>query len=211
MSDQNKQLNTVVSNYINKKTEKLVSAIYLLSNFLSDKEPIKWQLRESGIGLLSHGVSVNLINQILSLLQVAQISGIISEMNFNILKHEFEGLIQQFEQEEKSRANGVVLSEQFFNVSDIPMAIPESVSKGHNIMSDRLSVKNNETKQKDKSNRQDIIIGLLKKGGELGIKDFNSAIKGCSEKTIQRELLSLISKGQIKKVGEKRWSRYSLK
>lgn len=220
MSNQNQQLNIIETTYLYKKTEKLVSALYLISNFLSDKEPIKWQLRESGIDLLSQNMSVSLINKILSLLQVAHVSGMVSEMNFNILKFEFESLIQAVEQAGKESLKGHVLSEQFFTVSNQGETlnrekgfslIPNNSPKGHNTMSDRMSVKNTELKQKDKSNRQDIIIGLLKKGGELGIKDFTSAIKGCSEKTIQRELVVLVSKGQIKKAGEKRWSRYSLK
>ena len=211
MSDQNKQLNTIETTYLYKKTEKLVSALYLLSNFLSDKEPIKWQLRELGIILLSENMSVSLMNQILSLLQVAHIGGLISAMNFSILKYEFESLIQKIEQEEKESLKGHVLSEDFFNLPESPAIPPANISKGHNIMSDRMSLKNGAEKQKDKSNRQDIIIGLLRKGGELGIKDFTSAIKGCSEKTIQRELATLVSKGQVKKAGEKRWSKYSLK
>ena len=219
MSNQNQQLNIIETTYLYKKTEKLVSALYLVSNFLSDKEPIKWQLRESGIDLLSQNMSVSLINKILSLLQVAHIGGLVSEMNFTILKFEFESLIQAVEQAEKESLKGHVLSEQFFTVSnqgetlnrEKGFSLGTNNPKGHNVMSDRMSVKNTELKQKDKSNRQDIIIGLLKKGGELGIKDFTSAIKGCSEKTIQRELVVLVSKGQIKKAGEKRWSRYSLK
>jgi hypothetical protein len=211
MLDQNKQLNTIETNYLSKKTEKIVSALYLLSNFLSDKEPVKWQLRELGIILLSENMSVSLIQQILSLLQVAYIAQMISEMNFNILKFELESLIQKIESEEKEKMKGHILSEQFFNIPT-PISIPESsFSKGHNTMSNRMSVKNSEVKQKDKSNRQEIIIGLLKKNKELGIKDFTSAIKDCSEKTIQRELVILVSKGQITKTGEKRWSKYSIK
>ncbi len=61
---------------------------------------------------------------------------------------------------------------------------------------------------KDKNNRQDIILSMLKSGVKLTIKDFAQNIKGCSEKTIQRELLSLVSKGVLKKEGERRWSKY---
>ncbi|TSC65746.1 MAG: Uncharacterized protein G01um101477_351 [Candidatus Doudnabacteria bacterium Gr01-1014_77] len=61
---------------------------------------------------------------------------------------------------------------------------------------------------KDKNNRQDIILSMLKSGVKLTIKDFAKNIKGCSEKTIQRELLSLVSKGILKKEGERRWSKY---
>ena len=217
--------------YLYKKTEKLVSAIYLVSNFISDKEPIKWQLRETGIDLLSgsllsvsnlasdqtlsHHDFVSTGFKLLSLLQISFVSRLISEMNFNILKYELEVLIQTVETTKKATATeGLIFPDHFFEVSNNLNNIPVNVSKGQSIMSDRitrpispLSVK----KPLEKSNRQEIIIGLLKKNKELGIKDFTSAIKNCSEKTIQRELVVLVSKGQINKTGEKRWSRYSIK
>ena len=61
---------------------------------------------------------------------------------------------------------------------------------------------------KDKNSRQEIILSMLKSGVKLTIKDFAKNIKDCSEKTIQRELLSLVSKGVLKKEGERRWSKY---
>jgi len=224
--------------YLYKKTEKLVSALYLLSSFISDKEPVKWQIREVAVSLLS--LSIGLSDRtsskqisthfdfisgglkLLSFLEISYLSGIISEMNFNILKYELCSLIQTVEQDEKgSVTKGLVFSDHFFDVP-VPAQVlnptPAFIDKGQNIMSDRLSfkkvsetVKTSELKQKDKSNRQDIIISLLKKNNELGIKDFTSSIKDCSEKTIQRELVLLVTKGLIKKDGEKRWSRYSLR
>lgn len=236
MSNENKQLNTIDFTYLYKKTEKLVSALYLLTSFISDKEPVKWQLREAGLKLLAQNLSlsdkpvqgVHLITLILSFLEASYLGGIISEMNHNILKYEFESLIKMVDVEETQRMKGAILSEQFFIVdhgqgSQNNSLASESVSmspghKGHNTVSDRLSFKNSnssvkigEERLKDKTNRQDIIIGLLKKNKELGIKDFTSAIKDCSEKTIQRELVSLVAKGQVIKEGEKRWSRYLLK
>jgi hypothetical protein len=226
MSNQNLQLNNQGSNYIYRKTEKLVSAVYLLSSFISDKEPLKWQLRENGLKLLAQTISltdrpiqgVSLITLIMSFLEAGYIGGIISEMNFNILKVEFGEVLGLMESEEKEKIKGAVFSDHFFKVSDIDNNLIDNSSKGQIAMSDRitrpianLSVKNTESKQKDKSNRQEIIVGLLRKNKELSIKDFTSSIKDCSEKTIQRELVTLVSKGQIKKEGEKRWSRYSLK
>jgi len=63
---------------------------------------------------------------------------------------------------------------------------------------------------KDKDNRQNIILSMLQSGVKLTIKDFAKNIRDCSEKTIQRELLSLVSKGVLKKEGERRWSKYFL-
>ena len=61
-----------------------------------------------------------------------------------------------------------------------------------------------------KNSRQNIIITILKRKKEIMIKDVSPIISGCSEKTIQRELLAMVQAGILRKVGEKRWSRYSL-
>ncbi len=61
-----------------------------------------------------------------------------------------------------------------------------------------------------KNDRQELIISTIGQKGELSIKDLEGVIKGCSEKTIQRELLSLVEQGILVKSGERRWSRYAL-
>jgi DeoR/GlpR family transcriptional regulator of sugar metabolism len=45
---------------------------------------------------------------------------------------------------------------------------------------------------------------------EATIKDIAEVITDVSEKTIQRELNSLIEKGQVIRQGERRWSKYTL-
>lgn len=70
------------------------------------------------------------------------------------------------------------------------------------------SVKNNPAPVKN--DRQVAIINTIKEKGELSIKDLTDVIQGCSEKTIQRELISLVTDGILYKTGERRWSRYSL-
>ena len=58
--------------------------------------------------------------------------------------------------------------------------------------------------------RKELIISILKNGGDMTISDFKSEITDCSEKTIQRELSALIAMGIVKKEGERRWTKYSL-
>jgi hypothetical protein len=62
-----------------------------------------------------------------------------------------------------------------------------------------------------KNDRRNNIFALLKDKPEIMIKDIAQVIKNCSEKTLQRELMSLVKEGVLKKIGEKRWSKYSLK
>jgi hypothetical protein len=67
-------------------------------------------------------------------------------------------------------------------------------------------------KTKYSDTRRKTIISLFKnrKDSRLSVKDVHRVIKDCSEKTVQRELVSMVSDGLLKKEGEKRWSRYRL-
>src|SRR3989338_4192467 len=95
--------------FVYKKVERIVSASYLLSSFLSDKEPIKWQFRDGGVSILSRVLSLKAspfsksvamsevasdLLKLLSLLNISFTAGFVSEMNFNILKKELESLIE---------------------------------------------------------------------------------------------------------------------
>ncbi|MCR4330889.1 MAG: hypothetical protein NUV49_03355, partial [Patescibacteria group bacterium] len=94
--------------FVVKRTAKLSSALYLVTNLISDTEPIKWKLRERTLSLLSDMTSLRYkfasekmrffsetqagVMDILALLEVGHAGGLISEMNFQILKYEYEKL-----------------------------------------------------------------------------------------------------------------------
>jgi len=80
----------------------------------------------------------------------------------------------------------------------------------HTAKSNMSFIKDNNVLKDIKDKRRNIIIALVKKHRKLTIKGFTGVIKDCSEKTIQRELLSLVGDGILKKEGERRWSTYSL-
>ncbi len=65
--------------------------------------------------------------------------------------------------------------------------------------------------QMKKLSRRDQILALFVRGVDVSIKDIAARIKGCSEKTIQRELNALLYDNVIERIGEKRWSRYVLR
>jgi hypothetical protein len=73
-----------------------------------------------------------------------------------------------------------------------------------------------------KKQRQDSIVNIIKTiSGGATIKDIkdkvqanpkqNNSLVFCSEKTLQRELVSMVKKDVLNKTGEKRWSRYFIK
>ena len=232
--------------YIFKKTEKITAGLYLVSGLLKDEEPIKWEMRDRGIDLLSSSFSAsnslpgdkNAVIQslftaaleTLSLLNVAKISNLISEMNYRLLVKEIDNIVTMLRDRlaESAENAGYVLSESFFKTPDLYSSgfrlgnksfssNSSQSSKGQkNHLGDFDVAKSGITKGHDnssdkKTQRQEIIISTLKNQSNLTIKDFSKIIKDCSEKTIQRELIELVNKGVVKKDGERRWSRYSLK
>lgn len=128
--------NDAFANFVHKKTERITTALYLITNLLPREEPLKWKLREKGIELVSHVlcfgtgnsepdthpnvVIVPLIIELISLLEVSYVSGAISEMNFVVLKREYEQVIDLFEKAKVRRKEtgreGYVLPKSFFDL-----------------------------------------------------------------------------------------------
>jgi hypothetical protein len=205
-----------------KKTEKLGSAIYMVTSLFPDNEPMKWNLRKQVSDLLSFIITYkdiseskhqdfvhtakNKVLEIVSLLEISWRGGLISNMNFSILKQEFTNLIDSVSSSKDSEIS--VFPKSFFDVKEVKTA------KNYPVYSQEIKDKNVHAPGKSdlkKSERQNTILALIKKKKELTIKDLSEVIKDCSEKTIQRELISLISMGVLKRTGERRWSKYSLK
>jgi len=74
----------------------------------------------------------------------------------------------------------------------------------------RIIVFNVTTSHDITNNEEQSILDFIKGHNDVSIKDIVPNITGCSEKTVQRELISLIKEGKIKKIGERRWSKYSI-
>jgi predicted HTH transcriptional regulator len=66
----------------------------------------------------------------------------------------------------------------------------------------------NSNKNQDKNKRQEQILSFINGRKSAVIKDISSLFPDVSEKTIQRELGTLVEAGKITKRGSKRWSIY---
>ncbi|NQV88440.1 MAG: hypothetical protein HQ402_02720 [Parcubacteria group bacterium] len=246
--------------FVYKKLEKLISAVYMITNFFSENEPLKWSIRDLSGQLISQIIDIkdrvsadrnvvldeikNLILDLVSRLEVAHFAGLISEMNFSILKKEFSillgALVEKNSSEQKflfpgsffeipdnrdampsigqvpksrsdfSRTKNITQEPSALSYRDNNVRLPkEDFSKGHISQPSKTHSAEGPVKNK-KNNRQNIIVGFLAKNKVGTIKDISLMIKGCSEKTVQRELLFMVKNGVLKKEGERRWSRYSL-
>ena len=241
-----------IYDFANKKTEKLVTALYMVTDCMETEDALKDKLRLLGVDLLSHiyklstllptekhiqiGVSLNYIYEILSFIEISNTIGYISDMNTGILKKEFHILADELKAHlPKEMHFPFTLDEKMFQVSkDFLKTSTLSFNNNLNLSAqtgkrtNNMSFINNKTNnhvlyktletvdyKKLKLERSEKIISIIKDkasslDGGASIKDISGSFIDCSEKTIQRELNDLIEKGQIKKIGNKRWSRYSV-
>lgn len=251
------------SSFATKKTEKLVTALYMVTDCMETGDALKGKLRALGVDLMSEVHTLVLsrtaekhlsashlvmtISEIISLVTIASTIGFISDMNARILQKEFTLLsneIAKFKEHNSptgsSNKEGAIIPQDGFTIdsSALEVALPvykekallpshfwQDNSKGQikdtlrplqSLHQDRaeqrvgnaISQLNSKSFFGNKEERKHKILSLIKDKKEVSIKDISIAFSDCSEKTIQRELNDLVSKGQIKKVGEKRWSRY---
>ncbi len=215
--------------FVYKKTEKLTTAIYMVTNLFPDSEPMKWSLRKKMSDFLSYTIGYKDINlsqqieflerlktfimEIDSMLSITSYSGLVSSMNFSIIQQEFFNLVAflnklKFSHKESSHNS---LSKSFFDVGAVPSEGVDYDKTTRSQIFLKDTKKSSDENTVKRTNRQSTILQMLKKKKELTIKDISQVIKDCSEKTIQRELIMLISAGVLKKTGERRWSKYSLK
>ncbi len=248
---------------ITKKTKRLVSAFYLLTDLLPDQEPLKWSLRKCSLDIVpyfleiksnSYGKRLSLdipnphILKLHSFLETAYMSGLVSNMNFFLLQKEIFNLIDMEieylkidNQKDKNldedyfvenykghflekinlqsglhqdlvvdKSAGVVQKKTYKKQTSSSNANGFKKSVIHESNNVSNFIENTIEKKEKKNERQIKIIDLIKNKTTVSIKDISLNIKGCSEKTIQRELLAMVYSGVLKKEGERRWSKYSL-
>lgn len=122
--------------FIYKKTERLVTAVYMITNFIKDNEPLKWGIRDNALELMSLNLSFATVSlserkellrryqansvEIVSLCSIAYHAGLMSPMNYSVLKREFESLLRTIEDGESKKLNDetIVLSQDFFKTDD---------------------------------------------------------------------------------------------
>ena len=218
--------------FVYSKSEKIATAIYLVTNLLSDKEPMKWSLRHHSISLLgeilpleSSGVSRERYNRVLSsissletLLSITHSSDLVSDMNSRLLKREISGLRGVLDEN-----RDLYLSSDFFSVPISPRSLEGEEgnvggAKNAAELSPHSSVdknkplahKNRKGTETQMSVRKNDVLKFLRKKGVVSIKEIAGVIKGCSEKTINRDLHALLDAGLVKREGTRRWTKYRL-
>lgn len=213
--------------YVFKKAEKIAKAIHLLLPAFKDEKSLRDKMIELSVSIIdaslrhAGGGKDALARDLLtlsSMLSVAEASKIISHMNAEIVRREAQHLVEELgsygdTQIELGDTPSLAMIARVAQVtsrkethSDTKVMSHQAVSldKGH-------SENKGQSVRDTKNSRKQLIIEVLKEYGASDIKSIGAHVRGVSEKTIQRELMSLISSGEVKKTGERRWTTYTLK
>jgi len=206
--------------FIYKKAERLAKAIHLIAPAFSESVSLKNRIGAIAVSLVdsailpSSSARTELSRELLSLssiLSIARTSGLLSQMNTEIITREAHLLLQEIAGYEEPR----LFLEDVPTLSNIaktalsrePNKKESSVQTKHQHAGTIKDISDSRTHIKD---RRETIMSVIKNKQKASIKDISTLIRGVSEKTIQRELSALIDAGMVLKEGERRWSTYSL-
>jgi len=113
--------------YMEDRIGKITNALYKVTDFLPDKEPLKWSLRASSVDILVNIVSLKdkdsqgkvvffadifeSLNKVVHMLDLASVNGFIAGLNFEILKREYEKIGEIIKED---RMEEILFSDKLF-------------------------------------------------------------------------------------------------
>ena len=207
--------------YIFKKTEKIVAAVFYVTRTeesISQKDAVITDIEDSSRTLLETSIKALRATQssrhtrledlrialiaLESKLIVGSTARCISAEHLEVFRHEMVSV---------HRALRDYLTEAVRNPLQEPSSDGSMVRVPRKISERKVGEKQpREVNMVQHQGRRDRILSIIKDKGEATIKDVSVFVTDFSEKTIQRELMSLIKDGVLVKEGERRWSKYKL-
>ncbi len=211
------------------QVEAISKAIYLITDLFEEPEPLKMSLRRVAISCVESSNKKDSFLKLNSLIKVSQDIGLITEMNAGLLVRavndqllnldkkdmaddvNIESILDDKDEYEEKPDNQIMIIENKETVEMVREDKTDKKSPSITINNNTQNIKTINNISMDIGSRRKRILEIVRTRGAVTINEFIDAIKGCSSKTIQRELTSLVLSGTLKKTGERRWSKYSLK
>lgn len=227
----------ISGDHVYKRCERIAAAFHLLTSHIPSDEPLRGQAREECLQLfkLALGLRDELraagsenvkkmlssIRKLISLARLLGIAGFVSSQNIQTLVEAVDEIGALVVSAQRTQlAEDLTLTRDELTprrlespirdtIVQMPRRTPEK-KRAHPIIKD-TPIKDKDSNNGQKSAlRAERIMDILRSGGVLGIKDIVSNLPEYSEKMIQRELAALTEVGKVRKIGAKRWSKYSV-
>jgi len=199
------------------KGQKILAAVYMVTNHVPEHDAIRQTLRKTTAEFVcatSHEAT-EILHRLEILIGGAVFAGMVSEKNSSVILYE----MKRWAQGDLSTPMTTAVEELFAKEGEgtpLHHQIKDIKKTSKNVLFNspqpRISaLSNTAIKEKSfmqKSLRHDTILSFINTRKSAVIKDIVSLFPDVSEKTIQRELSTLINEGKITKRGSKRWSMY---
>jgi len=226
--------------FIYKKAERLAKAIHLIVPAFRDVPSLRDRIDAVAVRLVDASIlppssARDMLSRELlalsSMLSIARTSGILSVMNAELIAKEAQTLLLEVATYEEPRLflDDTPSLAELARDAGRSSETTESLIAGNvdtriNINREyRTSEKTAPRAQKNrkgrkghlkdtsvKSSRRDAILNIIRTKGDVYIKDISTVIRNVSEKTIQRELATLVEEGVLIRTGSRRWTSYSI-
>jgi hypothetical protein len=210
--------------YVFKKTERIVSVVFYITQSIPEKDTSKafiTDIEDSARQL--HNTVINSLNvrahvaeevvfevthslvALMSKLQVATAMGVLTREVVSVVDNEIDSVLRalaRYSHEDQ------LLAEP--SPTPAPAPRPTRRAAPTPVTPSPVSAPTARAEQSDGGTRRARILTIIEAKGEVSIKDITDIITDVSEKTIQRELNAMIEDNQVKRIGERRWSKYTL-
>ena len=214
--------------HIFKKTEKIISVVfYILNNTDTDKRSETHIGNIAGKAHFAHenalrSLEVKLANakEVLeqfaqalialdSTIRISNASGVITQEVLGVVTGEIDTVLRSLSPYISNETSiSSMLSSQMASSaassttpSSTQVPAPRKAPAGS---------QNTAPKASPSPDRRTRIQTIVEAKGEASIKDISEIITDCSEKTVQREINTMIADNIIQRHGERRWSKYSI-
>ena len=219
-----------------RRAERLVAALHILTNHISENEPLRREIRHECLQLLPEildirddmrafgspktGNIVVSIRNLISLVKMLAVAAFISTQNAEAVTGALDEIGSYLLASSRTPIAESIrfLKEDLVNVressTEFVMDVTDKTKiKDNRVLRDTEGQKTNVqygSSMHTPITRSEKIMAILGSQGEQGIRDIASNLPEYSEKMIQRELMRLVTGGKVKKTGFKRWSKYSI-
>ena len=191
--------------FANKKTQKLVTALYMVTDCMETEDALKEKLRLLGVDLLSNiyklptllpanrstqiSESLAIVYEIISFIEIAETIGYISEMNTNILKREFKILVDELKSHQsKDKQFPFILDDGMFDV------------ERPNLIEENNSSRLNSSNLNDESKRTNSVSFTNKKTQNNVLKNVSNNSNKLTSKTHSHEDFKKIKSDRANKI-----------
>lgn len=220
------------------RSSRVLEALFLVSNAIPVNERIRVEIRDRAMSLFSRTIVavrqpsveslafvLDDVVTVLALTQAASTSGYLSAQTLEVVHGGVKNFYTRISRCVDTPTAGNILKDITMGHENVSYAQQRTeIIQRQNVDESLKNIGHSNNGQiaskglpplirldKKNSSRTEAILDLVRSKHRVTVKDIHSVVKGFSQKTLQRELLALVTANVLKKEGERRWSVYSLR